>query len=85
MFGALATGLLASKAINSAGADGLFYRNASLLGVQALSIVAASVFAFGMTWLILNVLDSVMGLRVNVEEEVEGLDLSQHCESGYIF
>jgi Amt family ammonium transporter len=85
IFGALATGLLASKAINSAGADGLFFGNPSLLGIQALSILAASVFAFSMTWLILKVLDSVMGLRVNVEEEVEGLDLSQHGESGYIF
>jgi ammonium transporter, Amt family len=85
MFGALATGLLASKAINSAGADGLFFGNPSLLGIQALSVIAASVFAFSMTWIILKVLDSVMGLRVNVEEEVEGLDLSQHGESGYIF
>jgi Amt family ammonium transporter len=84
-FGALATGLFASKAINVAGADGLFFGNASLLGIQAISIVAAAVFAFVMTWVILKVLERTMGLRVEVEQEVEGLDLSQHGESGYIF
>ncbi len=84
-FGALATGLFASKAINPAGADGLFFGGASLLGIQAISILAAVVFAFGMTWIILKVLDMTMGLRVNPEHELEGLDLSQHGESGYTF
>ncbi|HTY38801.1 MAG TPA: ammonium transporter [Bacteroidota bacterium] len=84
-FGALATGLFASKAINAAGSDGLFYGNASLLGIQALSVVAAIVFAFVMSWVILKVLDKTMGLRVKPEEELEGLDLSQHGESGYTF
>jgi len=85
MFGALATGLFASKAINPAGADGLFFGNASLLGIQAISVLASVVFAFGMTWAILKVLDKTMGLRVNPEQELEGLDLSQHGESGYTF
>ncbi|MGA3246526.1 MAG: ammonium transporter [Bacteroidota bacterium] len=84
-FGALATGLFASKAINPAGADGLFFGNPSLLGIQAISVLAAVVFAFGMTWVILKVLDMTMGLRVNPEQELEGLDLSQHGESGYTF
>jgi Amt family ammonium transporter len=84
-FGALATGLFASKAINPAGADGLFFGNPSLLGIQAVSILAAVVFAFGMTWIILKALDMTMGLRVNPEQELEGLDLSQHGESGYTF
>ncbi len=84
-FGALATGLFASKAINPAGADGLFFGNPSLLGIQATSILAAVVFAFGMTWIILKALDITMGLRVNPEQELEGLDLSQHGESGYTF
>jgi Amt family ammonium transporter len=84
-FGALATGLFASKAINAAGADGLFFGNASLLGIQAISIIAAAAYAFVVTWAILWVLRRTMGLRVDVEQEVEGLDLSQHGESGYIF
>jgi len=85
IFGAIATGLFASKAINPAGADGLFFGNPSLLVVQLLSVIVAIVYAFSLTWIILKVLDRTMGLRVLQEEEVEGLDLSQHGESGYIF
>ncbi|MBN1397800.1 MAG: ammonium transporter [Bacteroidetes bacterium] len=85
IFGAIATGLFASKAINSAGADGLFFGNPSLLAVQSLSVLVAVIYAFSATWIILKILDRFMGLRVPQEEEVEGLDLSQHGESGYIF
>jgi Amt family ammonium transporter len=84
-FGALATGFFASKAINAAGADGVFFGNPSLLLVQLLSVAVAIVYAFSATWIILKVLDWTMGLRVQQEEEAEGLDLSQHGESGYIF
>lgn len=84
-FGALATGLFASKAVNPAGADGLFFGSAGVLGVQTLSIFAAAAYAFVFTWIILKLLDWTMGLRVNVEQEMEGLDLSQHGESGYSF
>jgi Amt family ammonium transporter len=83
--GAFATGLFASKAINPAGNDGLFFGNASLLGTQALSVVVASVYSFVVTWTILKILDRTMGLRVTEEHEVNGLDLSQHGESGYSF
>jgi Amt family ammonium transporter len=85
IFGALATGLFASKAINAAGADGAFFGNPSLLLIQLLSVAVAVVYAFSITWIILKVLDRTMGVRVPIEEEVEGLDLSQHGESGYIF
>src|SRR5512139_1934034 len=84
-WGALATGLFASKAINSAGNDGLFFGNPSLVGIQALSVVSAWVYSFVMTLIILKVLDWTMGLRVTEEHEVNGLDLSQHGESGYSF
>jgi ammonium transporter, Amt family len=85
IFGALATGVFASKAVNSAGADGLLFGNPSLLMVQLISVVVAVVYAFSLTWIILKVLDKFMGLRVSQAEEIEGLDLSQHGESGYIF
>jgi len=85
IFGALATGLFASTAINAAGADGAFFGNPSLLLVQLLSVAVAVVYAFSVTWVILKILDRTMGVRVPIEEEVEGLDLSQHGESGYIF
>jgi Amt family ammonium transporter len=83
--GALLTGIFASKAVNSAGADGLIFGNLSLLGAQALSIVVAVAYAFIVTWIILKVLDKFMGLRVSQDQEMEGLDLSQHGESGYSF
>jgi len=82
-WGALATGLFASKAINTTGADGLIHGNLSLLGVQALSVVSALIYSFVVTLIILKFLDWTMGLRVSEEHEANGLDLSQHGETGY--
>lgn len=82
-WGAIATGLFASKAINSAGNNGLFFGNASLLWSQIISIGAVWVYSFVITLVILKALDWTMGLRVSDEEEYDGLDLSQHGESGY--
>jgi ammonium transporter, Amt family len=85
IFGALATGIFASLAINPAGADGLLLGNPSLLYSQLLSVAVVIIYALSVTWIILKILDRTIGLRVPVEDEVEGLDLSQHGESGYIF
>jgi len=82
-WGALATGLFASKAINPAGNDGLFYGNPAQLGVQAVTVVATIAFALLMTFIILAILKATMGLRVSEEEERMGLDLTQHNERGY--
>jgi Amt family ammonium transporter len=84
-WGALATGLFASKAINAAGSDGLFFGNPSLLGIQALSVLSAWIYSFVVTLILLKVLDWTMGLRVSEEHEISGLDVSQHGESGYSF
>jgi Amt family ammonium transporter len=84
-WGALATGLFASKAINVAGNNGLFFGNTSLLGIQALSVVSAWVYSFVVTLIILKILDWTMGLRINEEHEINGLDISQHGEAGYSF
>ncbi len=81
--GALATGLFATTAVNAAGADGLFYGNPRLLAVQALAAAVSLVYSFGVTWLLLKLLDRTMGLRVATEDEVMGLDLTQHGEAGY--
>jgi len=82
-WGAIATGLFASKLINSAGNDGLFYGNASLLLNQIISIGAVWIYSFAATLMILKVIDWTVGLRVSEEDEADGLDLSQHGESGY--
>lgn len=79
-WGALATGLFASVAINAGGANGLFYGNASLLGLQAISVGVTWIYAFAVTIVILKVLDWTMGLRVNEDEEESGIDISQHGE-----
>jgi ammonium transporter, Amt family len=84
-WGALATGLFASKAINLAGNNGLFFGNPSLIGIQALSVVSAWIYSFVVTLIILKILDWTMGLRVTEEHEVNGLDLSQHGEAGYSY
>jgi len=84
-WGALATGLFASKAINPAGNDGLFFGNPSLLGIQALTVLVAWIYSFVVTLILLKILDWTMGLRVSEEHEINGLDLSQHGETGYSF
>jgi Amt family ammonium transporter len=82
-WGALATGIFASSAINPLGADGLIHGNLLLVGKQLLAIAVVWAFAFGMTWIIGKVIDITMGLRVNETEESLGLDISQHGERAY--
>ena len=83
MWGALATGLFASKAVNSAGADGLFFGNPAQLGIQAMAVLVTIVFVFVGTLIILAVVGAITGLRVSEEDEQTGLDLSQHDEKAY--
>ncbi len=84
IWGSLATGLFASKAVNPAGADGLFSGGGFRpLGVQAAATAIVILFAFGASWLLLLAVKSVMGLRVSEHEERVGLDLTQHREAGY--
>jgi Amt family ammonium transporter len=82
-WGALATGLFATKAINEAGGNGLFFGNPGQLLVQALSVLVTVVFAFVGSLILLKIVDAVVGLRIDEEDEVAGLDLSQHNESAY--
>ncbi|MCX5684756.1 MAG: ammonia channel protein, partial [Planctomycetota bacterium] len=83
IWGALATGLFASKAMNDAGGDGLFFGNAGQLGIQALAVGTTLVYSGVGTFIIYKVLDAVIGMRVSERDENVGLDLSQHRESAY--
>jgi Amt family ammonium transporter len=83
LWGALATGLFASKAINDAGADGLFFGNPAQFGIQAIAVVVTLIYSFVISLILFKVLDVVMGLRVDTEDEISGLDLATHQESGY--
>jgi Amt family ammonium transporter len=82
-WGALATGLFASKAVNPAGADGLLFGNPAQLGIQAAAVLATWAFAFAGTIILLKLVDAVAGLRVSEDDEITGLDLSQHNEGAY--
>jgi Amt family ammonium transporter len=83
MWGALATGLFASKVVNPAGNDGLFFGNPGQLWIQIVSVVATLALAVVGTFIILSVVKAVMGLRIPQDEERMGLDLSQHNERAY--
>ena len=83
-WGALATGLFAWKAINGGGADGLFHGNASQFGVQLIAVLVTMALAAPMTFIILKVVDALVGIRVSPDDEVTGLDLSQHSENAYV-
>jgi len=84
-WGALATGLFASTLVNPApaGADGLLFGNPGQLVLQAIGVLATAVYSFGLTFVILKVVDATMGLRASEDEEISGLDLSQHGERAY--
>ena len=81
--GTLATGLFASKAVNPAGNDGLFFGNPGQLWIQFVAVIATWILAIVGTVVILSILKAIMGLRVTNEEEMMGLDLSQHNERAY--
>ncbi len=83
IWGALATGLWASKAINPAGNNGLFYGNPELLWIQAKAVLITFVYSFIMTFVLLKITNALVGLKVSEQDERIGLDLTQHREAGY--
>ncbi|MEW6182224.1 MAG: ammonium transporter [Bacillota bacterium] len=82
-WGALATGLFASTAVNSAGFNGLFYGNPGQMGKQLIGVLTAWVFAAVGTFIILKVVGLFTPLRASEEEETLGLDVAQHGEDAY--
>jgi Amt family ammonium transporter len=83
IWGALATGLFASKAVNPAGANGLFFGNPQQFLIQLVAVLVTLVYAFVVTFVIYKIVDKVMGVRVSEKEELIGLDLTQHRERAY--
>jgi Amt family ammonium transporter len=83
ILGMLATGLFATVAVNPGGSNGLFYGNPGQLAIQALAVGVVIVYSFALTYGIFKLLEKTMGLRVAEEEEVMGLDISEHGEAGY--
>lgn len=85
IWGALATGIFATTAVNSNGSNGLLYGNPHQFLVQLLATAATGLYAAVMTFLLLKLVDLVVGLRVSESDEVLGLDSSQHGEVAYQF
>jgi ammonium transporter, Amt family len=81
--GTILLGVFASKAVNSAGADGLIYGGGIFFGKEVLAVVAASVYAFIFTYIMLALINRVTRVRVSEEEERQGLDISMHGETAY--
>ncbi len=82
-WGAIATGLWADKAVNSAGADGLFCGNPAQLWIQIKAVLVTMVFSLVMSVLLFKLVDVLVGLRVSEHDERIGLDLTQHKEAAY--
>ena len=83
MWGTIATGIFAEKAVNAAGADGLFLGGTHQFLVQCLLILVVPVFAGVMTWILFKAVDALMGMRVEKKDEIVGLDLTQQSEAAY--
>ncbi|MCX7779538.1 MAG: ammonium transporter [Negativicutes bacterium] len=84
-WGAIATGLFATKAVNPAGADGLFFGNPDQLVTQLIGVAVSWVFAAVMTFIILKTIGAFMPVRASEAQEVQGLDLAEHGERGYAY
>jgi len=83
ILGTLGAGVFASAAINEAAGNGLLFGNPSLLGIQAMAAAVVVAFSFIASAVIFKIIDKLIGVRVDDEEEITGLDLSQHSEVGY--
>lgn len=81
--GALLTGVFATKAVNPNGADGLLAGNATLLGVQFMAVVSTIAFAAIASFVILRAMRLVMELRIPVDAELAGIDVTEHGEEAY--
>jgi Amt family ammonium transporter len=81
--GAVLTGVFASTIVNPTATNGFLHGNPRQLANQTVAVLVTWLFSAVMSLLIIKVVDLLVGLRVNVEDEIEGLDSSQHGESGY--
>ncbi|HEY5735479.1 MAG TPA: ammonium transporter [Nitrosopumilus sp.] len=81
--GSLAIGIFASTMINPGGVDGLLYGNPDQLWIQAIGVGVAAAIGFGGTWILMQLIKHLIGIRVSPEVEDIGLDISEHAESAY--
>lgn len=84
ILGALLTGVFATKAVNPDGGDGLLAGNPMLFAKQVAAVLIVGAYSAAVTWVLLKLVDRLVGLRVSEDDEREGLDETQHGESGYV-
>jgi len=83
IWGTIATGLFAEKAVNAAGANGLFFGGTQQFLAQIVMVVVTPLFAAVMTWMLFKLVDGLIGMRVEKNDEIVGLDLTQQSEAAY--
>src|SRR6476619_7061149 len=83
IIGSLAVGIFASLAINPNGVNGLLYGNPQQLLIQAIGVAVAGVLGFGGTYIIMKVINLLIGVRVSPKVEEAGLDIEEHAERAY--
>ncbi len=83
IFGTIAVGIFAQKALNENGADGLLFGNVQQFIIQGLLVLVAVAFAVTMTFILFKIVDALVGMRVEEEKEIIGLDLTQQSEAAY--
>lgn len=83
IIGALAIGIFASTMINPGGVDGFLYGNPDQLWIQGVGVGVAALLGFGGTWIIMQVIKHLVGVRVSKEVEETGLDINEHAEQAY--
>jgi len=83
LLGTLCLGLFASTAVNPGGADGLLAGNPAQLFIQLKGAVIVSLYAFAVSWIIFKVINATVGLRLSEENEVAGMDSTEHSETAY--
>lgn len=83
LVGSICVGIFASTAVNPAGANGLFFGNAKLLGIQIIAVSVVLVYSFVVSYVLLRITDSIFTLRISGDTEEQGLDLTEHSETAY--
>lgn len=83
LVGTLCLGVFASTAVNPGGVDGLLNGNAAQLFIQVKGILIVGIYTFVVSWVLFKVLHSTLGLRLSEENEIQGIDSTEHSETAY--
>jgi Amt family ammonium transporter len=81
--GTICLGVFASTKVNPGGVDGLIYGGGAQLVKQSIGVVAVSAYAFAISWVLFKVIHATMGLRLEEDAEVQGMDATEHSETAY--